>query len=385
MLTFEFKLSGRPADQEGGPWVGLPAGDIARIDEIMRELNAPDESLEPLKVEPDMVGYYTADQMEPDLIQFYGLTTCASISVDISFNDQLACVETEFFRRTVVRSAVACQLLVWLKYWTKLHGINDPKHGSLSSFGWRCILVAVLGEIGVVPCLRAGKHGRTTPTRSLSRLLPIPCDDRSGFHDVAVSDILSGINISMPDLNATAAAPHDTWQCLNILAEELAGCVRSPKLRLFQMVAVDRDMTNRKFDAIWDAMQATLTVNHLTPAIEAAAERVGQRCPSGVCKLIFCDVDGCLFEITPELLAGDLADEEAFFFNSEDSIPTALAPLVHRFLSEAATTGWQIVIVSGRDESILPSVRHRIEESAADGAAKALQPLCYLFKSTGSR
>ena len=51
---------------------------------------------------------------------------------------------------------VAYQLLIWLKYWTKAHGINDPKKGSLGSFGWRCILLAVLGELGVVPCLRAG-------------------------------------------------------------------------------------------------------------------------------------------------------------------------------------------------------------------------------------
>ena len=53
------------------------------------------------------------------------------------------------------------QLLLWLKHWTKAAGINEPKTGTLSSFGWRLLLLAVLIERGELPCLREGfpAHG----------------------------------------------------------------------------------------------------------------------------------------------------------------------------------------------------------------------------------
>ena len=52
------------------------------------------------------------------------------------------------------------QLLLWLKHWTKAAGINEPKGGTLSSFGWRLLLLAVLIERGGLPCLREGFAAR---------------------------------------------------------------------------------------------------------------------------------------------------------------------------------------------------------------------------------
>ena len=119
-------------------------------------------------------------------------------------------------------------------------------------------------------------------------------------------------------------------------------------------------------------------------------------------KILICDVDGCLFNITPAMLAKDLEETGSFFFNSKASIPDTLSPVVFRFLAEAESRyAYRIAIISGRDEGILPAAKMRIEAPQSmsmggpEGAAKAgegavedtrrsIRPFCYLFKPCGS-
>ena len=79
-----------------------------------------------------------------------------TVAVDLTFNNSMAVTETTFFVDTIGDHAGAKELFIWLKHWTKAHRINEPKGGSLSSFGWRCILLSMLVQATELPCLREG-------------------------------------------------------------------------------------------------------------------------------------------------------------------------------------------------------------------------------------
>ena len=89
--------------------------------------------------------------------------------VDLTFNNAMAVRETAFFVDTLAHSTVAMELFVWLKYWSAANQINNPKAGTLSSFGWRCLLVSVLIRAGILPCLREGVR------LAISMLFSTPC------------------------------------------------------------------------------------------------------------------------------------------------------------------------------------------------------------------
>ena len=80
----------------------------------------------------------------------------SSVAVDLTFNNSMAVTETSFFVDTIGDNVGAKELFIWLKHWTKAHRINEPKGGSLSSFGWRCILLSMLVQATELPCLREG-------------------------------------------------------------------------------------------------------------------------------------------------------------------------------------------------------------------------------------
>ena len=185
------------------------------------------------------------------------------------------------------------------------------------SFGWRCILVAVLGELGAVPCLRAGFHHEHTAREALR---------------------LGGVNVACPNagLAPAAAQPESgpgpeeggAWPLLFALASELGACVGGgPGVRVFQVVLAEPRAGGgpkpeaEALDAVWDAMQARDEAGAHVKRGAAALAAAG----SGERDLVVCDVDGCLFDITAELLARDLADT-GFFFNSKESVPDEVVP-----------------------------------------------------------
>ena len=170
---------------------------------------------------------------------------------------------------------------------------------------------------------------------------------------------------------------------MRTFSAELAACVREPSgvTRIFQMVATVHDCATSSLDDVWDAMAVSDAV---PPHIASVAKALACASTRPRKKLLVCDVDGVLFDITPELLARDLGEQQAdtFFFNSEESVPDALSPHIRAFLVEAQAEGYTLAIVSGRDESILECVRARVEHE--DGKTPALRPICYLFKDVGS-
>jgi hypothetical protein len=279
-----------------------------------------------------------------------------SISVDLTFNQTTSLKDTNFLRDSFFpgmapeASGQKCspstlapltlpstestdytiqQLLLWLKHWTKSAGINEPKTGTLNSFGWRLMLLAVLIEDGTLPCLREGFTSNGSAEHTLIGL-NVWYKTNAGTKTVGVSGSLS--------------AP-TALEMITHFVDELALCcsaassATSATQRVFQVLTTDQRCD---FDMLWDAM--TIQGGNLcNPVVDRAIEAEfptgcsmerEEDCPT--VKLLVVDVDGCLFDISPALLAKDL-EGDTFFFNSKDSIPdTGIAPRVAALL-EAAT------------------------------------------------
>jgi hypothetical protein len=280
-----------------------------------------------------------------------GAFTVRSLSIDVVFNSPLTMQENRILKETF-RTKSARRLLVWLKHWTKSGGINEPKAGTLSSFGWRLILMSVLIESGSVPCLR------------------------DGFQESCnIGECISGVNVWFARREQAAAEEpleEDEFCLIAHFAAELVKCVGADSMRVFQCVT---STAQRTMDCTWKAMAQS---EEVSPSIEAAL----QMFPQGCTRLLICDVDGCIFNITPELLAQDL-EGDAFFFNSKESIPAVVAEHTFDFLAAASARGFAIAIVSGRDEGILPHVKRVVEQRHGPNA-RTIRPFCYLFKSLGS-
>ena len=56
------------------------------------------------------------------------------------------------------------------------------------------------------------------------------------------------------------------------------------------------------------------------PASEHVVQAV-QSLPQAAVKLLVCDVDGVLFNISTEMLAAAFVDRDGFFFNTKQSVP----------------------------------------------------------------
>ena len=200
------------------------------------------------------------------------LPSSRHLSIDIAFNDPLAVEEAAFFQRTVAEatggaagsagSAAAIELLLFIKYWSKLNRINEPKHGTLSSFGWRCIATSVLMELGLVPCLRQGFHlmdadsppprvdgvsiafgaaaPKSTSATATATAAGLGRKDTAATATCTAAAAGDGGSASAVGPVGGAAPVRGSWPALLFLARELERCV-GPRdtVRVFQMVTTN--------------------------------------------------------------------------------------------------------------------------------------------------
>lgn len=291
----------------------------------------------------DILSNLGVDRCIPDVLEV--------IHVDICFNNNFAALETQFYRSLIQSSSTALQLLIWLKHWTKSVGVNEPKSGSLSSFGWRSLLLAILMEHGVVPCLR------------------------HGFANIENALRVGGLNMWWQNISdcSQVAATVDTWSALNVVISELQACVGSNEMRVFQLVTSKPDLLDQVVGEMDAGDTATRVPEDVSNAIHSLPRTV---------RLLLCDVDGVLFRISAEMLATELEDTSDFFFNTRRSVPEHVEPLIFDFLRTAAEHGFCIAVVSGRDEAILPEVQLVVQRPQQ---GTCIRPFLYMFKPYGSR
>ena len=191
------------------------------------------------------------------------------VSVDLSFNDRIVVEETDLFRRTLSECPVGRLLLTFVKHWSKCAGVNEPKTGTLSSFGWRCIVLSVLIEQGAAPCLLDIAGNRP---------------DGTGIGiGVSTGVPVATLGTAAAKLNGTTADGADessdrgslgrsTWPLLCRLSAELVSCVDGATVRLFQMATTDPAAV----DQWWvDMSQPKPELQMSVPTVEVAGRLPG--------------------------------------------------------------------------------------------------------------
>jgi len=77
-----------------------------------------------------------------------------NIACDICFNNLLALHNTRLLRTYTMVDPRVHQLAIVVKYWAKRRYINEPYHGTLSSYCLVLMVIAYLQSRGVAPCLQ---------------------------------------------------------------------------------------------------------------------------------------------------------------------------------------------------------------------------------------
>ncbi|KAG4300578.1 hypothetical protein PCK1_003007 [Pneumocystis canis] len=107
------------------------------------------------------------------------------IACDIGFNNKLAIYNTNLLIAYSKCDHRVRKMILFIKYWAKKRKINDPYHGTLSSYGYVLLVLHYLINIVPVPLLPNLQRMKATPGKPLAQS-EIECD---GFNVWFFKDI----------------------------------------------------------------------------------------------------------------------------------------------------------------------------------------------------